>query len=319
MKLIVPLEAKGSRLDSFLVSYFAEHQPDLHVSRTKIQNLINGGYVKMSKRKKTLTSQIIQGGETVWVHFPEAKSSDRIAEEIPLSIIYEDSHMVVVDKPCGMVVHPAPGNPDGTLVNALLHHCGDSLEGIQGIKQPGIVHRLDKQTSGLMVAAKTEQAHILLSDMFKEHTIRRKYYALVWGIPKELEGTINAPIGRSFHNRQKMAIHNKGKPSITHYTVLQSTKHLSLLECRLETGRTHQIRLHMAHLGHQVLGDALYGSVPKSVPLPIKKQAAELFPVTIAHALVSYSLELQHPITKEVLSFQIEPPEAFAQMLHDFR
>jgi 23S rRNA pseudouridine1911/1915/1917 synthase len=315
MKILLPLEAKGERLDSSLVSFFAEHHPDLHLSRTKVQNLINGGHVKMAKRNKTLTSQIVHGGEAVWVHFPEAKESEKAAEDIPLSIVYEDSHLIIIDKPCGMVVHPAPGNPTGTLLNALLHYCGDSLEGIQGVKQPGIVHRLDKQTSGLMMVAKTEQAHLLLSDMLKEHVIRRKYYALIWGVPKDLEGTVRAPIGRSFHNRQKMAIHSKGKPSTTHYKVLKSSKYISLVECRLETGRTHQIRLHMAHLGHQVLGDTLYGSVPKNSPLPIKKRAAELFPATIAHALMSYSLELEHPITQEILSFQLELPSSFSELV----
>jgi 23S rRNA pseudouridine1911/1915/1917 synthase len=315
MKIIVPLESKGNRLDTFLVSYFNEHHAELCVSRTKIQNLINGGHIKMSNRHKTFTSQLIQGKESIWVTFPEAKKSDRSAEDIPLSILYEDEYMIVLDKPYGMVVHPAPGNSSGTLLNAILHHCGDSLEGIQGVKQPGIVHRLDKQTRGLMMVAKTEKAHLKLSEMLKDHVIDRRYIALVWGELKDLEGTINAPIGRSFHNRQKMAIHNKGKPSVTHYKVLDFNNKVSLIECRLDTGRTHQIRLHMTHLGHPVLGDVLYGSAPKGLSPERKKQLLEAFPPAQAHALISYSLKLIHPILNKELYFTLPVPLEFTNVL----
>lgn len=318
MKIIVPLSAKGQRLDVFLVTHFEGHAAPYNLSRTRIKTLISDGCIKMPKRHKVFTSQILQGNEEIFLNIPESVETSYEGEDIPLDIEYEDEHMIILYKPVGMVVHPAPGNPKGTLVNALIYHCGDSLKGISGVKQPGIVHRLDKQTQGLMMAAKTEEAHKKLSDMLRDHVIDRRYLALVWRPFNEMQGTVNAPIGTSFHNRQKMAIHSKGREAITHYTVLQQTEQLALVECRLETGRTHQIRLHMAHLGHQVLGDELYGNPPKSLKLEHKVFLNERFSPQHGHALVSYKLKLTHPITHQELSFQRPLPNNFQEVLDYF-
>lgn len=315
MKILVPTSAKGQRLDVFLVEHCATQPAPYNFSRTRIKSLISEGCVKIPKRHKVFTSQTLKGGEEITIKAPKAIETSYSPENIPLDIEYEDEHMLVLYKPVGMVVHPAPGNPTGTLVNALLHHCGDSLLGISGIKQPGIVHRLDKQTQGLMMAAKTEEAHKLLSDMLKNHSIDRRYLTLVWPTPKEPTGTVNAPIGTSFHNRQKMAIHNKGRNAITHYKVLQNTHNLALVECRLETGRTHQIRLHMAHIGSQVIGDTLYGNAPKSIKLAHRKHIQSFFNEDRGHALASYYLKLTHPITGKTLEFKRELPENFQAAL----
>jgi 23S rRNA pseudouridine1911/1915/1917 synthase len=318
MKITVPLSAKGQRLDVFLVSHCEGYAAPYNLSRTRIKALISDGCIKMPKRHKVFTSQILQGNEEIYLNIPESIETSYEGENIPLDIEYEDEHMIVLYKPVGMVVHPAPGNPRGTLVNALIYHCGDSLKGISGVKQPGIVHRLDKQTQGLMMAAKTEEAHKKLSDMLRDHVIDRRYLSLVWRPFEEMQGTVNAPIGTSFHNRQKMAIHGKGRDAITHYTVVQQTKQLALIECCLETGRTHQIRLHMAHLGHQVLGDELYGNPPKGLKLEHKTFLKEHFSSQHGHALVSYKLKLTHPITQEKLSFQRPMPKSFEEVLSYF-
>lgn len=317
MKISVPISAKGQRLDLFLVNHFENQPSPLNLSRTRIKSLISEGCIKIPKRHKVFTSQILQGNEDIFLTIPDAIQPSYEGEDIPLDIVYEDDHMLVLYKPVGMVVHPAPGNPTGTLVNALIHHCGDSLKGISGVKQPGIVHRLDKQTQGLMMAAKTEEAHKKLSDMLRDHSIDRRYLALVWNPFDVFHGTVNAPIGQSFYNRQKMAIHSKGRPAVTHYTVLQQNKALSLIECCLETGRTHQIRLHMAHLGHQVLGDELYGGPPKGLKKEQKVFLSEHFG-TKGHALVSYKLSLTHPITHQNLSFERDLPLNFKAVLDYF-
>lgn len=318
MKITVPLSAKGQRLDVFLVSYFESHAAPYNLSRTRIKTLISDGCIKMPKRHKVFTSQTLQGNEEIYVTVPDAVATSYEGENIPLDIEYEDDHMLVLYKPVGMVVHPAPGNPSGTLVNALIHHCGESLKGISGVKQPGIVHRLDKQTQGLMMAAKTEEAHKKLSDMLRDHVIDRRYLALVWRPFDDPKGTVNAPIGTSFHNRQKMAIHSKGRPAVTHYSVLEQTQQLALVECRLETGRTHQIRLHMAHLGHQVLGDELYGSPPKGLKSTEKTFLADRFGPEYGQGLASYKLALEHPITGARLSFERPMPQVFRDTLNFF-
>lgn len=318
MKIIVPVSAKGMRLDVFLVNNFEGHPAPYNLSRTRIKTLISEGCIKMPKRHKVFTSQILQGNEEIFLNLPAPVEATYEGEDIPLDIVYEDDHMIVLYKSVGMVVHPAPGNPTGTLVNALVHHCGESLKGISGVKQPGIVHRLDKQTQGLMMAAKTEEAHKKLSDMLRDHVIDRRYLALVWRSFEESKGTVNAPIGTSFHNRQKMAIHNKGRNAVTHYTVLQQTKQLALVECKLETGRTHQIRLHMAHLGHQVLGDELYGNMPKGLKKEHKDFLTEHFGPEHGHALASYYLKLNHPITHQEMTFQRELPDNFKTVLNYF-
>ena len=318
MKITVPIAAKGQRLDVFLVTHFEGHPAPFNLSRTRVKTLIGDGFIKMQKRHKVFTSQILQGNEEIFIALPDVVETSYEGEDIPLDIAFEDEHMIVLYKPVGLVVHPAPGNPKGTLVNALIHHCGDSLKGISGVKQPGIVHRLDKQTQGLMMAAKTEEAHKKLSDMLRDHIVDRRYLALVWRPFAEKKGTIDAPIGTSFHNRQKMAIHNKGRSAVTHYTLLQQTSQLALVECKLETGRTHQIRLHMAHLGHQVLGDELYGNPPKGLKLAQKAFLSEHFSPTHGQALASYKLSFNHPITGELLSFERELPANFKAILDYF-
>lgn len=318
MKITVPDSAKGQRLDIFLADYLKDSPPPLNLSRTRIKSLIGSGHLRIPKRHKVFTSQILQGTEVIYLTMPEAEQPSYEPEDIPLDIAFEDEHMLILYKPVGMVVHPAPGNYTGTLVNALLHHCGDSLKGISGVAQPGIVHRLDKATQGLMMAAKTEEAHKKLSDMLRDHAVDRRYLALVWGQLKEPKGTVDAPIGRSFHNRQKMAIHSKGRNAITHYTVLQQTSKLALVECKLETGRTHQIRLHMAHLGHQVLGDELYGRPPKELSPEQKGAIPTLFGADSGHALASYSIRLTHPITGEIIDIQRPTPHNFTQALQLF-
>lgn len=318
MKIIVPLSAKGQRLDIFLVTHFEGQPASYNLSRTRIKTLIGEGCIKMPKRHKVFTSQILQGNEEIFLNLPETIEPSYEGENIPLDIVYEDEHMIVLYKPVGMVVHPAPGNPVGTLVNALIYHCGNSLKGISGVKQPGIVHRLDKQTQGLMMAAKTEEAHKKLSDMLRDHVIDRRYLAVVWRPFETLEGTVNAPIGTSFHNRQKMAIHSKGRSAITHYRILKQTSQLALVECKLETGRTHQIRLHMAHLGHQVLGDELYGSAPKGLKNEQKIFLNSQVSSDHGHALVSYFLKFTHPITQKELTFQRELPDNFKAILDYF-
>lgn len=318
MKITVPISAKGKRLDVFLVAHFEGHAAPYNLSRTRIKTLISQGCIKMPKRHKVFTSQILQGNEDISLKIPESIDTSYEGEDIPLDIVFEDEHMIILYKPVGMVVHPAPGNPNGTLVNALIHHCGDSLKGISGVKQPGIVHRLDKQTQGLMMAAKTEEAHKKISTMLRDHVVDRRYLALVWHPFDEKSGMVNAPIGVSFHNRQKMAVHSKGRDAITHYTILQQTSQLALVECKLETGRTHQIRLHMAHLGHQVLGDELYGNPPKGLKQEQKAFLSENFSQIYGHALVSYKLSLTHPILSRRLSFERDMPHSFKETLKYF-
>ncbi len=318
MKIIVPESAKGQRLDVFLTEHLKTLPPPLNLSRTRIKSLIGSGNLRIPKRHKVFTSQILHGGEHINLTIPDATQPSYEPENIPLDIAFEDEHMLILYKAVGMVAHPAPGNYSGTLVNALLYHCGNSLKGISGITQPGIVHRLDKATQGLMMAAKTEDAHKRLSRMLHEHLIDRRYLALVWGNLKDAFGSVNAPIGRSFHNRQKMAIHSKGREALTHYRVLQQTSKLALVECKLETGRTHQIRLHMAHLGHQVLGDELYGRPPKGLNSEKKHALSSQFGGSLGHALASYSIHLQHPITQKAISIKRPIPESFTRALELF-
>ena len=245
--------ADGWRLDRAL----ADAVPTL--SRERLKVLINAGQVT---RKGLLTrdpAKRAAAGETFAVTVPVPTDAHNEAQDIPLVVAYEDEHLIVVDKPAGLVVHPAAGNLDGTLVNALLHHCRGSLSGIGGVARPGIVHRIDKDTSGLMVAAKTDRAHEGLARQFHDHSIDRRYKAIVGGYPVPLAGTIDAPLARSAQNRKKIAIVAGGKRAVTHYVTIQRLREAALVECRLETGRTHQVRVHMASIGHALLGDPVYG------------------------------------------------------------
>jgi len=256
-------------------------------------------------------------GDALQLNIPEIEPADPIAQDIPLDIVFEDDQLIVLNKPAGMVVHPAAGNPDGTLVNALLFHCGDALTGIGGVHRPGIVHRLDKDTSGLMVVAKTQAAHDGLMAQFADRRIARRYLALVAGLPKPSSGTIDAPIGRSRHDRKKMAVLvNSGRAATTHYkTRAAFGLWASEVECQLETGRTHQIRVHMAHAGCPVIGDPVYGRVSRHMgkaPAQVKA-ACSAFERQALHA---YNLRFEHPVSGEELSFNADAPSDYAQLRH---
>ncbi len=276
---------QNNRLDLVLTNY-------LHKSRSFVQQLIKSGLV-MVNGKACKANYTVAAGDEVSVTEPEPLLTDVLPEDIPLSILFEDKDMIIIDKARGMVVHPALGNYTGTLVNALLFHCKD-LSGINGEIRPGIVHRLDKDTSGVMMAAKTDVAHIELAKQIKEHKAKRKYIALVHGNIVEEKGTIKAPIGRHPKERMKMAVvFTNSKEATTHFTVLERYGKHTLIECALETGRTHQIRVHLAYIGHPVVNDPLYG---------LKKQS---FPI-VGQALHSASLHVEHPMTKE--SLYVEAP-----------
>lgn len=305
----VVAEDNGARLDKWL----ADAVPNL--SRSRLKTLIETGHVTIDGVTIEDPSLRVKPGQVATVDVPEATLADPLPQPLPLDIVYEDAHLIVVDKPAGMVVHPAPGSPDGTLVNALLHHCGASLSGIGGVRRPGIVHRIDKDTSGLLVVAKSDTAHQGLATQFADRTVDRAYWALVWGTPRPSAGQVEGNIGRSPTNRQKMAVVKRGgKTALTRYRTLRTCLGgvLSLIECRLATGRTHQIRVHMAHVGHTLVGDPVYGSTRrKGVPEEIQ---AVLSGFT-RQALHAYLLGFIHPITGETLTFRSEMPEDMRTLL----
>ncbi len=292
-------EDAGIRLDAFL----AGKLPDL--SRSRVQQLLEQGCVQVEgepgKKNRRLSP-----GERILLELPEPAEADPEPEEIPLDILFEDEDLLVINKPKGMVVHPAPGHESGTLVNALLHHCGDSLSGIGGVKRPGIVHRLDKDTSGLMLAAKTDRAHASLAAQLGDHSLHRVYAALLIGTPRPTEGTVDLPVGRHPRDRKKMAAGVPGgRSAVTHYRVLESFPGYSYAECVLETGRTHQIRVHMASLGHPVAGDPLYGG---KCALPLSSQC-----------LHAREICFRHPITGEDMTFSCPLPPEFSAVLKKLR
>ncbi len=258
----------------------------------------------------------VKPGQTFAIRIPETRPAEPVGQAIPLDVVYEDAHLIVVDKPAGLVVHPAAGNPDRTLVNALIAHCGGSLSGIGGVARPGIVHRLDKDTSGLMVAAKTDRAHLGLAEQFAEHSIDRAYLAVVWGVPKAKEGRIEGNIGRSPANRQKMAVVERaGKWAVTRYRLLRAFGPVaSLVGCRLETGRTHQIRVHMAHIGHSLVGDRLYGRARKA-PAGTDPAASRALAGFGRQALHAAELGFRHPETGERLMFSAHMPSDFNDLV----
>ena len=292
----VPENFEGERIDKFL-SVLLEDS-----SRNAIQKLIENGKVLVNgavvnKKYKVSTDDEIKMLPS------ELKPLDAEPENIPLQIVYEDEHLLVVNKPRGMVVHPAPGNYSGTLVNALLYHCKDSLSGINGILRPGIVHRIDKDTSGLLIVAKTDKAHIGLAEQIKEHSFTREYNAVIVGHLKEQQGTVNAPIGRNPKDRKKMCVTmTNSKNAVTHYNVIEDYEGYSHISLKLETGRTHQIRVHMAHLGHAVAGDYVYGNDKKSAYLN-------------GQCLHAIKIGFVHPITNEYLEFTSELPDYFTEFL----
>lgn len=264
-------------------------------------------------------SQKLKANDQIVVTVPPADEAQPLPQDIPLDIIYEDGDLLVINKPAGLVVHPGAGNPDLTLVNALLAHCGESLSGIGGVKRPGIVHRLDKETSGLMVVAKNDKAHHGLSQQFSDRTLSRTYAALVWGVITPLKGSISRAIGRDSRNRQKMAIVSKGgKDATTHYEVEEVFKNLAcLVNCKLETGRTHQIRVHMTSKGHGLLGDPLYGSHSKTASKEVVKAIARLTNDKKRQCLHAFDLKFMHPSTGKSLSFKCPWPQDF-QVVYDY-
>ena len=269
------------------------------MSRERLKSLVKSGALQTRDRAVRDPALKVRGDEEFRLAVPEPKPAHNEPQEIPLRVVFEDEHLLVVDKPAGLVVHPAAGNPDGTLVNALLHHCGGSLSGIGGIARPGIVHRIDKDTSGLLVVAKTDVAHEGLAKQFAAHSIERRYLAIVNGVPKTSEGSVDAPLARSATNRKKIAIveGKRGKRAVTHWRRLQILREAALVECRLETGRTHQVRVHMASLGHPLLGDPVYGRSGKNSRELLKSLNFR------RQALHAAELGFTHPVTKHRLSF----------------
>ena len=245
-------EDAGKRLDAWLAE-------QTELTRSAVQKLMEEGRVTAAGKPLAKNTRLTDG-ETVSVKLPEPEAVDIVPQNIPLDVVYEDEDVIVVNKPKGLVVHPAPGHPDGTLVNALLYHCGDSLSGINGELRPGIVHRIDRDTSGLIIAAKDDFAHVKLAEQLQDHTLARTYRCIVTGNLREDTGTVNAPIGRCPADRKKMAVVAGGRNAVTHWTVLERYPGVNYVECRLETGRTHQIRVHMAYIGHPILGDTVYGT-----------------------------------------------------------
>ncbi|MEM1050957.1 MAG: RluA family pseudouridine synthase [Pseudomonadota bacterium] len=285
------------------------------LSRARIQALISEGRVKVGDMPARSASDKVCDGATFQITVPAAAEAKALPQDIALNVVFEDQHLIVVNKPAGMVVHPAAGNPDGTLVNALLHHCGGTLSGIGGIARPGIVHRIDKDTSGLLVVAKSDAAHEGLAAQFAEHSVHRRYLAVCGGHPTPSSGTIDEKLGRSDNNRKKMAVLTKnssrGKHAITHYKTLQRLDSSSLIECRLETGRTHQVRIHCASIGHALIGDQLYGKVPK----PIKSLVSGLN--FIRQALHAAELGFVHPVSQEIVRFSADLPADIRELIDE--
>ena len=311
---IVNKDFKRLRIDKFLSACF----PD--ISRSQIQRMIAWGNVVCDDVTVGDNSYKIKEGESFVLTLPEDVDAEPQPQDIPLDVVYEDKDIIVVNKPYGMVVHPAPGAADGTLVNALLYHCHD-LSGIGGVKRPGIVHRIDKDTSGLLVAAKNDNSHKLLCEQFAEHSIERTYSAFVFGVPNPLDGTIEGNIGRSPYDRKKMAIVAKGgKHAVTHYQTIEKFKNeAALIKCRLETGRTHQIRVHMTSAGHSLIGDKVYG---KSRKLAVKNapEKAEIFiNMFPRQALHAQSLGFVHPGTGERMFFEAPLPVDLQELLQALR
>lgn len=303
-RVIVSPEEAGTRADVFLTAHF-------DVTRTAAARLLEEG-AALVNGKVAAKNYKLRVSDIVTLEMPPVKETETKAENLPLSIVYEDDDIAVIDKPKGMVVHPAAGNEDGTLVNALLYHMGDRLSGIGGEKRPGIVHRIDKDTSGLLVIAKNDFAHTILSEGLKTHSIDREYMAVALGNFKDDGGTVNKPIGRNPRDRKKMAVVADGREAVTHYRVAERFHGYTLLALKLETGRTHQIRVHMASIGHPLLGDTVYGGGGTK----FEKQQGDLLAGQTLHA---YRLTLTHPRTGEVMVFESPLPAYFETVLEKLR
>ncbi len=297
MTIHLTAQQHGQRADLFL----AKVLPDL--TRSAAQKLLEEGRV-YREDKPLKKNQRLDIGDQITVVIPDPVPLEAVPQDIPLDVVFEDEDVIVVNKPVGLVVHPAPGHPDGTLVNALLHHCGGSLSGINGVIRPGIVHRIDRDTSGLLIAAKNDTAHLALADQLKDHSLYREYEAVAVGGFKEDAGTVDLPIARHQTDRKRMAVnHMTGKRAVTHWTVLERFSGYTHLQCRLETGRTHQIRVHLAHLGHPVLGDPVYGGVRKG------------FPELAGQCLHARRLSFLHPRTGERITVESPLPDYFTATL----
>ena len=285
------------------------------LSRERVKGLIADGAVRVSGRAAANPSARVPQGAAFAITLPPLAPLEAEPQDIPLNIVFEDDHLVVVDKPAGMVVHPAAGNRDGTLVNALLHHCSGRLSGINGVARPGIVHRIDKDTSGLLVVAKTDAAHEGLAAQFAAHSIDRRYLAVCAGHPNPSEGTVATRLGRSGADRKKMAVlpddSTRGKRAVTHYRTLRRLGHASLIECRLETGRTHQVRVHCASIGHPLLGDPVYGRTPTALRSLLDRLGFR------RQALHAADLGFTHPATGERLHFRAEPPPDILELIDE--
>jgi len=316
VEVIVDAEMAGGRLDAVLA------KAHTILSRSRIKDLIQSGAVTIDGKAVSEPNYRLTAGETIILLAPPPLDADPEPQDIPLDVLYEDDQLIVINKPVGMVVHPAPGSPDGTLVNALLFHCGDSLQGIGGVKRPGIVHRLDRDTSGVMVAAKTEKAHKHLSEQFADHgrtgPLHRAYLAFVWGTTETGKGTIEAPLGRDQNNRLKQAVRKDGREAITHYFVEARFGgegwDITRVQCHLETGRTHQIRVHMAHIGHPLVADTVYAS---GYATKINRLPADVAAPIIAlgrQALHAAELGFEHPVTKEEMFFEAPLPPDLAAL-----
>ncbi|MBS8260934.1 RluA family pseudouridine synthase [Roseibium polysiphoniae] len=320
----VDAEDTSKRLDAVLAA-----QLDT-LSRNRVQALIRAGEVTVDGAKILEPKFRVNEGQLLALTVPEAEDPEPLGEDIPLSMIFEDDHLIVVDKPAGLVVHPGAGNWTGTLVNALIHHCGDSLSGVGGVKRPGIVHRIDKDTSGLLVVAKTDVAHQGLSAQFADHgktgPLERAYSALVWGAPSSLKGTIDANLARSNVNRQKIAVvKTSGRHAITHWQVKErfgsedQPALASLMECRLETGRTHQIRVHMGHIHHPLIGDQDYGAGYKTKVNRLEEPLKSAIAGFSRQALHAGLLAFAHPVSGETLRFESPYPADFEELLRALR
>ncbi len=292
-------ESKNQRLDAFLASSLDG------LTRSQATRLIESGEVAVNGRAVS-KSYKLAGGEDIAVTLPEPEPVEAVPQDIPLDVVYEDADVIVVNKPSGMVVHPAPGHPDGTLVNALLYHCAGTLSGIGGALRPGIVHRIDRDTSGLIIAAKNDAAHQYLSAQLADHTLARTYECIVVGALREDRGTVDAPIARHPTDRKRMAVVAGGREAVTHWEVIARYPGYTHVRCRLETGRTHQIRVHMAYIGHPILGDTVYGA---------KKEV----PGLTGQCLHAVGLRFLHPRTHEVVELSCPLPEEFTRMLQKIR
>jgi 23S rRNA pseudouridine1911/1915/1917 synthase len=322
--LITP-ETAGERLDKTL----AKLAPDL--SRTRIQAIAEEGHVSVNGKPETTMSRKLAAGDAIGLIRPDAVDPEPKGEAIPLDIVFEDDDLIVINKPAGLVVHPAGGHETGTLVNALIAHCGNSLSGIGGVKRPGIVHRLDKDTSGLLVVAKNDATHKALSAQFADHgrtgPLERAYIAFVWGRPQSSAGTIRTQIDRSTINREKMAVspEDKGREAITHFEVTRTFEGadgrplVSQLLCTLETGRTHQIRVHMTHMGHPLLGDSLYGGGFKTKAAHLSAAAKQALTALDRQALHATRLAFEHPVTGETVEVQTPAPDDLLGLLQVLR